>query len=564
MKRSLYYKARSVAKATMRFVENNFTFLMVMICCNMPILASRSDMLGMGTQLSYIIVVNALLVLLVSAIRHKKTRRITQAVVIGLSVVFFFADCYFSFYYQGVPDQPTLEVLFATTPAEAAGFIRANMVNPWIYVTFVAMLCTLYLVTRYVGRLRRYTAVVCILSAWIWFGVLLITANVIRAEWEGTRTPYNRFKYTSCALLRNCLLTSKAVKNLHALNRMRDGKKINPVILSNNSSIPYVIYILGESTSRHHMGMYGYHLDTTPFTAQREKQGSLIKFTDVISSEPITMKSLAKLFSFYRHGMPGEWYEQTDLFSVLKAAGYHTTWISNQEFSGKNGNNARIYAERCNDYAFTTYRSSSNYTLCEPYDEAVLPLLNKTLQTPHKKNFIVLHLMGAHQLYSQRFPETRRKFTATQEHATDEKVAQIRADYDNAVRYNDSIVSTIIDRFENKNAIIIYTPDHGEDVLEINKKAAGHNDINPNRLMVEIPMMVWMSGKFREAYPALASRVGRAAHRPFATDDMIHALLDLMQIQTAEYRDSLSIFSDHYNAGRIRRFSNKIYRPAAK
>ena len=50
-----------------------------------------------------------------------------------------------------------------------------------------------------------------------------------------------------------------------------------------------------------------------------------------------------------------------------------------------------------------------------------------------------------------------------------EQRRSILADYDNAVLYNDSIVYQIVKRFENKDAIVIYMPDHGEECYEGNR-----------------------------------------------------------------------------------------------
>ena len=51
----------------------------------------------------------------------------------------------------------------------------------------------------------------------------------------------------------------------------------------------------------------------------------------------------------------------------------------------------------------------------------------------------------------------------------DGKQRNVLADYDNAILYNDSIVDAIISRFEDKEAIIIYMPDHGEECYEGNR-----------------------------------------------------------------------------------------------
>lgn len=104
-----------------------------------------------------------------------------------------------------------------------------------------------------------------------------------------------------------------------------------------------------------------------------------------------------------------------------------------------------------------------------------------------------MHLLGTHQKYSDRYPETFKAYSINEEQGENEKMKMERANYDTSVRYNDSIMNAIIKRFENKDAIIIYTSDHGEDVMEINKKVAGHGDICINNRIVEIPMMVYVS-----------------------------------------------------------------------
>ena len=96
-------------------------------------------------------------------------------------------------------------------------------------------------------------------------------------------TTYRHVRYEACSVLGKTLFLIKAISSQNAISKM-ENKTAKPNILENESSIPYVVYILGESFSRHHLGLYGYHLDTTPLLDAKEKQGNLIKFTDVISS----------------------------------------------------------------------------------------------------------------------------------------------------------------------------------------------------------------------------------------------------------------------------------------
>ena len=108
------------------------------------------------------------------------------------------------------------------------------------------------------------------------------------------------------------------------------------------------------------------------------------------------------------------------------------------------------------------------------FDRGLLDDYDKGLEkenTDH--NLIIFHLIGQHVSYRQRFPDDRRHFTADdyakKRADLNEQRRSILADYDNAVLYNDSIVYQIVKRFENKDAIVIYMPDHGEECYEGNR-----------------------------------------------------------------------------------------------
>lgn len=496
---------------------------------------------------------------LIALIPWQRARKVVQGVLIGLSVVLLFTDIYFACYYQGLPDQAIMEVLIATTAEEAWGYVRANLLNIWIIGGLVVGLGLVYLLFHFVVKLRYVKGVVRTLSYVLLVASLFTIGNMVKDVFKHKDKTVKSLTHNCCSVLRTGTQFYEGWTNMRNFERVLHRGNLHPRLLKNSSSIPYVVFILGESTSRHHLGIYGYPLNTTPYMAARERSGNLVKFTDVISPHGQTMPALGKLFTFYRHGAKGAWYDYTDLFSILNEAGYHTVWLSNQEFSGIYGNNGRVYAERCSEYAFTKLRGSDSYTIKDPYDEEILPLLDKSLKGAKAKNFIVLHLMGTHQNYKFRFPETFRSFSATEEKGENDKIKQTRADYDTAVRYNDSIMNDIIKRFEDKNAVVIYVSDHAEDVMEINKKIAGHSEIGLNRRMVEIPMMVFTSKRFQTAYPMLTARIRNAANRPFETDDMIHALLDLMDIHTADYKPQLSVFNQHFDAKRTRYYGTKKY-----
>ena len=316
------------------------------------------------------------------------------------------------------------------------------------------------------------------------------------------------------------------------------------------SEIPYVVFILGESTSRHHMQLYGYGLPTTPRLCNRDAAGELVVYENVTSPHAGTMAVMRTLFSFYdtaaEQATNGMWYDYGDLFDILRAAGVHTAWLSNQEASGFYGSIGRTLGERTDHVAFTSPVAHS-IDLTERYDGEVLPLLDAALSdealTP--PTFTVVHLMGAHEEFSKRYPKEYAQFSAEDERgrgvAEDDAARTVRAAYDNAVLYDDAIVDAIIQRFEDKDALVIFISDHGEEVYDT-RAQFGHGD-ETSPWQREVPMVFWMSPAFRANHEALAERIRAARENHWQSDEMIHTLLDVTSVRVPEFDEKKSLLT---------------------
>ena len=147
-----------------------------------------------------------------------------------------------------------------------------------------------------------------------------------------------------------------SIKNITAFKEL-EAKSVNSVeITENDSDVPYVVFILGESTNRDRMHLYGYPLENTPNLDELAKAGDIAVFKDTISPQGATVAVLRELFTFCDAESAKEWYEYNSLIDVMKAAGYKTYWLSNQESSGIWGNAAQLFAERSDKAAFTQLR----------------------------------------------------------------------------------------------------------------------------------------------------------------------------------------------------------------
>ena len=338
---------------------------------------------------------------------------------------------------------------------------------------------------------------------------------------------------------------------------MKEAKR-DITLTKNESSIPYVAFILGESTNRNHMSLYGYLLPTTPRFLERNKKEGLCVFQDVISPHGSTIPVMEKIFTFCRTDSSEKWFTYANLFSILRLAGYHVEWLSNQEGFGPLSYVSQFYAEQGEIKKFAMAFATGNELA--NYDGKLLPILEKSLQVSQRKNFYVLHLMGAHGKYLLRYPEEFEKFSYQDEKDTEKKFSKeqkrTRAEYDNAVLYNDFVVDEIIRCFEDKDAIVIYVSDHGEDVYD-ELDFAGHSF--DTRHGCEIPMIIWTSRQFRASHQELYRRIKRSVNRPFMTDDMIHVVLDLLDIETEDYDPRKSVINDAFDEMRERVFEGKIY-----
>ena len=343
---------------------------------------------------------------------------------------------------------------------------------------------------------------------------------------------------------------------------------------------PNIVLIIGESYGKLHSQQYGYFMPTTPRQIKREKSGLLVPFSDVVAPWNLTSFVFKNVFSLHVVGEKGEWCDYPLFPSLFRKAGYHVTFITNQflpkakqavyDFSGGFFLNHPELSEAMFD--------SRNQQLYR-FDRGLLDDYDKNQQqhnTDH--NLIIFHLLGQHVKYNQRFPSDRHHFKAEDYEKKradlDGKQRNVLADYDNAVLYNDSIVDAIISRFEDKEAIIIYMPDHGEECYEGNRGFICRNhsaaiDYDLAHYEFEIPFWIFCSYKYAAKHPDIYKEIIGAKNRRFMTDALPHMLLYLAGIHTKDYHAKYNILSPQYNEMRPRILKNttdydKLTRPSEK
>ncbi|MFV3416321.1 phosphoethanolamine transferase CptA [Pseudomonas nitroreducens] len=309
-----------------------------------------------------------------------------------------------------------------------------------------------------------------------------------------------------------------------------------------------LVLVLGESTTRQHMHLYGYGRDTTPNLDALAASGQgLTVFQNVVAPRPYTIEVMQQILTFGDEQNPDRFLTDPSLINLMKQAGYKTFWITNQQTMTKRNTMLTTFSQQTDEQAYLNNQRNQN---ASQYDGVVLDPFEKALKDPAQKKFIVVHLLGTHMDYRYRYPEEFAYFKDRQgapSALSDDQVETYNF-YDNAVRYNDFVVSSLIKRYSaaNANGFMLYLSDHGEEVYSSgNHDRLGRNEMDPTRPMYTIPFMVWTSPSWQAEHPRDLQAV---ANRSYSSSHLIHTLSDLAGLSYDRYEPAKSLVSEQFAA----------------
>jgi heptose-I-phosphate ethanolaminephosphotransferase len=312
------------------------------------------------------------------------------------------------------------------------------------------------------------------------------------------------------------------------------------------------VLILGESCNRNHMSLYGYSRKTNPKLASRN---DIIIYKNVVSPYSNTLYSVLTMLSNSNLEQKISFENSIDLIDVFHSAGFKTYWISNQSPIGIWDNLVTVLAKKSDDFTFvnTTSNSSFEAILTTSYDSKLFKPFSAALKEDVSKKFIVLHLMGSHSSYSKRYPAGFDIFKASG--GKEKTIAQ----YDNSVFYNDFIVDSLLNLVianvspqNNTVASAIYLADHGENVYDELDKVGHDYAGDLPKSHVEVPFIVWLSQEYLKMDTIKAAIIRSNISKPFVSDDLFHAIINLNGLQSPLLEEKRSIFNVNFNETRQR------------
>ncbi len=304
---------------------------------------------------------------------------------------------------------------------------------------------------------------------------------------------------------------------------------------------PHIVLVIGESFNKHHSSLYGYSLPTTPLQQRRMENGELFPYTDVVTPWNITSNAILHLFAVGPDD-PERTLDNSLLFPILfRRAGYEVTFFSNQFrikgiFSGTSSEagNFFLFDRKMSDSLFS-YRNSR-------FSQSDMGIVHQLSEYYAEKSITpftldIIHLKGQHFDYSHRYPQKESFFTSEDyaDRTLDDKFLQTVIHYDNATRYNDRVLDSLLLFYESMEAIVVFISDHGEEVYD-DLLVQGRLFQKPDKYIArneyEVPMWIWCSQRYFELHPEIIASIKDATSRPLMSDNIPQLLLYLADINS--------------------------------
>lgn len=526
-------------------MKHRLLFLIILTACLICI--------DMSSGLSVHCFTSALITAFVLSWPTKFLPTILRSVIqllIGESFVFLcIVDCYCQTF-LGSPITPQLfnSVLlsnFRETHEFFSGFVNSHTIVHWRIGSLLLMVFMLPIVlgvrwspsaitnTKTFKCLWRGVVVVCLLceaipgfhyiQLYLQEDIEKVEGLIFRHYHEEVPTPLHRFVFAYYSIL----------MSRHTLEKIKIST-FNAKIDNCTHNSPHIVLIIGESYNKHHSSLYGYRLPTTPLQQMRQERGELILFDDAVTRWNITSNAFLDMFSVWQHDCrhPVTAYP---LFPVVfRRAGYTVTFFSNQYIlrgfrrGATNQSGHFFLADAELSDSMFTYRNNDQSQYDMGLVKQVKDYMRETTSQPLTLD--IIHLIGQHFEYSMRYPHSQAIFSLAdyKKRKLDKFAKEIVMHYDNATRYNDYVLDSLLSMYEDEEVIIVFVADHGEEVydeLPIHGRLFQEPSSQQLKNEYQVPMWIWCSESYISCHPDIVEQIRSLSKKHFTTDALANMLL---------------------------------------
>lgn len=297
-----------------------------------------------------------------------------------------------------------------------------------------------------------------------------------------------------------------------------------------------VVLVIGETLRAKNMQANGYQRPTTPLLI---KEPNAVSLKNIYSEYGLTHLSIPYLLTRACPQNKDIAYQERSFIDIFKQAGYHTTWIANQESV-----ETFVYFMHEADSLIYLNSGKSMYIYSEWIDGDILPELDKqmSIQSHSPRRLFILHTIGSHWWYKAHYPRDFARWrpelnSRVMSANTHEEFVN---SYDNTVLYSDWFWQKVRDRFRHRNAIVVYLSDHSENLGENGIYGHGEDTAPPH-----YPgCWVWMSDSYRNSHPDKWHSLNAHKNRHYNSAFLFHSMLSAGDIQSKYIDNDYDIFRE--------------------
>ena len=478
----------------------------------------------------------------------KQARPVSAVIGVILWVFSLISLGYFCIYRQEF-SQSVIFIIFESNVAEASEFFAQYFVW-WMIPAMMAYSVVAYLLWRKIHPMRMPR-----IAAWGGIALILVALFVYpnfgqfrSLQFSAASALEKIEKRMEPAVPWQIILGYSQYRRQLAEMQMllEQNDRITPLnnLHDDNSGEPStLVLVIGESTSKLHMGLYGYSRPTTPLLDA--KRNDLSVFKHVYASRPYTIEALQQVLTFADQEHPSLYLTQPSLMNMMKQAGYKTYWITNHQTLTKRNTMLTNFSQQADEQVYLNNTRMQN---SRDFDDDVFEPFKRVLNDSAERKLIIVHLLGTHMKYEYRYPSEYDVFKDRKglpDWVTEAQVPVIN-NYDNAVLFNDYVVSSLIDFFSasKTNGFLVYFSDHGEDVFDSpSHEVLGRNEMKPTPPMYSVPFFIWASESWRATHPLNFSDV---LDRTYGLENFIYTWADLSGLTFDGFDPTKSVLSKKF------------------
>lgn len=467
--------------------------------------------------------ITSIYLILVSFLSKKKFFNLLFQIIMLLPTIIVWVYFFIAQAFLGVD---TILAIFQTNISETKAYIN-DFIGLWQYIGLIIIFAIALFISKYnfnikIKKLNKKILFILILT--------LIT-NIFLI-----------YRYKNNILTDIIFGAKDYLAEYKEFKKQISERNIVDIKIDNIDTINKGIYVLvlGESQNKDHMSVYGYSQKTTPYLESMEKDKNFIKFTNTYSCHTHTIPVLSYALTSKNQYNDINMKNAISILDVAKACNIETVWLSNQVRYGGYDTPVSVIADTANQQVWIN-NNHGKTTNTNYYD---IKLIDKLRKIKIKDNMlIVIHLMGNHGSYKDRYPDKFSKFQTNTNRINE---------YDNSILYNDYVVENILKKLKTlpNFKALIYCADHADAV----DQDLAHDSTQFVPSMTHVPMYIYMTDSYIKNNIDVYSNLYKNKDCYFTNDLLFNLILGILNIKLHNFYEQQNDITNKYYDNNIKRF----------